>query len=165
MKEAESNIHEGNLKSIIGNKLVRTCPEGKEHAHLLAADTKVTCHGKSCKAADLKTGMKIRVTTKKGDENVASRVEATEKNDACANSHEGKVVSVTNDMLKTTCSEGKQHCHIVGKDAKVTCDGQASKAADLKAGTQVRVTTHKDDKTMATAVESGKHLSATSRKA
>jgi hypothetical protein len=47
----------------------------------------------------------------------------------------------------------------------VTCDGQAAKAADLKAGTQVRVTTQKDDKSVATSIESGKHLPATGNKA
>jgi hypothetical protein len=41
----------------------------------------------------------------------------------------------------------------------MTCDGQASKAADRKAGSNVRVTTNKDDKTVATAVESGKAYS------
>ena len=65
----------------------------------------------------------------------------------------------------TTCSDGKQHCHTVAKDAKVTCDGHASKAADLKAGTGVRVTTSKDDKNVATAVESGKHIPAPAHKA
>ncbi|QJW95176.1 hypothetical protein [Frigoriglobus tundricola] len=70
--------------------------------------------------------------------------------------HEGKVVSVAGDKLTTTCSQGQQHCHTVAKDAKVTCDGKASKAADLKTGTEVRVTCHKDDKSVATAVASGK---------
>jgi hypothetical protein len=79
--------------------------------------------------------------------------------------HDGKVVGVAGDKLTTTCSEGKQHCHTMAKDAKVTCDGQASKATDLKAGTPVRVTTHKDDKTVATAVESGKHIPAAAHKA
>ena len=36
----------------------------------------------------------------------------------------------------------------------------APQAADLKAGTEVRITTHKDDKTIATAVESGKGIHA-----
>jgi hypothetical protein len=76
------------------------------------------------------------------------------------NTHDGKVVSVAGDKLTTTCCEGKQHCHTVAKDAKVTCDGKDSKAADLKAGTHVRVSTHKDDKTVATAVDSGKHVVA-----
>ncbi len=77
-----------------------------------------------------------------------------------ATTHDGKVVSVAGDKLTTTCSQGKEHCHTMAKDAKVTCDGKASKAADLKAGTDVRVTTHNDDKTVATAVESGKHIPA-----
>jgi hypothetical protein len=82
-----------------------------------------------------------------------------------AKTHDGKVVSMTGDKLTTTCSDGKQHCHTVAKDAKVTCDGQASKAADLKVGTHVKVTTHKDDKTIATAVESGKKTPAPAHKA
>ena len=77
-----------------------------------------------------------------------------------ATTHDGKVVSMTGDKLTTTCGAGKEHCHTVGKDAKVTCDGKASKAADLKAGTAVRVTTHRDDKSVATAVDSGKHIPA-----
>lgn len=80
--------------------------------------------------------------------------------ESTAKTHDGKVVSVAGDKLTTTCNEGKQHCHTVAKDAKVTCDGQSSKAADLKAGTPVRVTTHEDDKSVATAVDSGKHISA-----
>jgi hypothetical protein len=85
--------------------------------------------------------------------------------ESSATTHDGKVVSVTGDKLTTTCSEGKQHCHTVSKDAKVTCDGQAAKAADLKAGTQVRVTTQKDDKSVATSIESGKRLPAAGNKA
>lgn len=85
--------------------------------------------------------------------------------DKTAKTHDGKVVSVAGDQLTTTCSEGKQHCHTMAKDAKVTCDGQASKAGDLKAGTHVRVTTHKDDKNVATAVDSGKHIPAAGHKA
>jgi hypothetical protein len=85
--------------------------------------------------------------------------------DSSAKTHDGKVVSVAGDKLTTTCSEGKQHCHTMAKDAKVTCDGKDAKAADLKAGTDVRVTTQKDNKTVATAVESGKHIPATGHKA
>jgi len=90
--------------------------------------------------------------------------------ETCTKTHEGKaydgkVVSLTGDKLTTTCSEGKQHCHTMAKDAKVTCDGKASKAADLKPGTQVRVTTQKDDKNVATAVESVKHIPAEGHKA
>jgi hypothetical protein len=79
--------------------------------------------------------------------------------------HDGTVVSATADGLTTTCSQGKHHHHMLAKDARVTCDGKASKIADLKAGTHVRVTTHVDDKNVATAVESGKHIAAPSHKA
>jgi hypothetical protein len=74
--------------------------------------------------------------------------------------HEGKVVKVAGDKLTTTCNQGHEHCHTMAKDAKVSCDGKTCKASDLKAGTDVRVTLHKDDKTVATAVDSGKHISA-----
>ena len=85
--------------------------------------------------------------------------------ESSATTHEGKVVSVAGDKLTTTCSEGKQHCHTMAKDAKVTCDGKAAKAADLKTGTSVRVTTRADDKSVATAVESGKNIPAAGHKA
>jgi hypothetical protein len=49
----------------------------------------------------------------------------------------------------------------LAKNATVTCDGKASKAADIKAGTHVWVTAHKDDQTMATAVEYGRQTPAT----
>ena len=81
-------------------------------------------------------------------------------NEAHAKPHDGKVVSVNGDKLTTTCNEGKQHCHTIAKDAKVTCDGHACKASDLKVGTPVHVTTHKDDKSVATAIDSGKHIPA-----
>ena len=87
------------------------------------------------------------------------------KEASATTTHDGKVVNVTGDKLTTTCSDGKQHCHTMAKDAKVTCDGQASKAADLKTGTTVRVTTSKDDKNIATAIESGKHIPAVGHKA
>jgi hypothetical protein len=85
--------------------------------------------------------------------------------ESASKTHDGKVVSVTADEITTTCNEGKQHCHTMAKDAKVTCDGKASKAADLKAGTHVQVTTHKDDKNVATAIDSGKHIPAMGHKA
>jgi hypothetical protein len=90
---------------------------------------------------------------------------ANSANSAMPKTHDGKVVSVAGDKLTTTCGEGKQHVHTMAKDARITHDGQASKAADLKAGTSVRVTTSKDDKNVATSVESGKHIPAMGHKA
>jgi hypothetical protein len=80
------------------------------------------------------------------------------------NKHEGKIVSVSGDTLKTTCSQGKEHEHTVADDAKVTCDGKTCKASDLKAGTDVRVTTHRNDKSIATAIDSGKHVTSAAGK-
>ena len=77
--------------------------------------------------------------------------------------HDGTVVAATADKLTTTCGKGHRHEYTVAKDAKVTCDGAACKTTDLKAGTAVRVTTHKDDKTVATAVDSGTHIPAVNK--
>ena len=80
--------------------------------------------------------------------------------DTTTETHDGKVVSVNGDKITTTCNEGKQHCHTVAKDTKVTCDGNSRKATDLKAGTSIRVATKKNDKNVVTAIESGKHIPA-----
>ena len=83
-----------------------------------------------------------------------SLIEETVMAETVAKTFDGKVVSMTGDKLTTTCSDGKQNSYTVAKDATVTCDGQASKAVDLKAGTQVRVTTNTADQNLATAIES-----------
>jgi len=71
----------------------------------------------------------------------------------CANTHEGKVVSVTGNKLVSMCSKGHEHSHTVAADAKVTCGGEVCKTSDLKAGTDIRVTTKKDDKNVAIGIE------------
>lgn len=76
------------------------------------------------------------------------------------NTYEGKVTSVVGNKVGSCCSEGNKHSHTLVKDAKVTCDGKASKLSDLKEGTPIRVTTSKDDKSLATCVESGKDIHA-----
>jgi hypothetical protein len=79
-KEATSNIFEGKVVTITGNKLVMRNKEGAAFTHTLAKDAKVTCDGKACKSEDLKPGNQIRVSTKKEDRNVATGVECLEKN-------------------------------------------------------------------------------------
>jgi hypothetical protein len=71
---------DGSVVSVSGDKLALTNKEGKEHRYTLDADVKVTCDGNVCEAADLKPGMRIRVTTKRVDPQAASRVEALDKN-------------------------------------------------------------------------------------
>ena len=76
-----SHDHEGMVVSVKGNKLDMTDDDGKhEHTHALADDAKVTCDGKVCQAADLKKGMRIRVTTEKKAPHSATHVEALDKN-------------------------------------------------------------------------------------
>jgi hypothetical protein len=67
---------------------------------------------------------------------------------------EGKFVSLTGNKLVMTSNDGKQSTLSLAKDAKLTCDGTSCRAQDLKAGGKIRVTTKKDDKTIATGIES-----------
>jgi hypothetical protein len=72
----------------------------------------------------------------------------------CSNTFEGKFVSVAGDKLVSTCKDGNEHSHTLAKDAKLTCDGTTCKSSDLKAGSKIRITLNKDDKNVATRVES-----------
>lgn len=76
-----ANTHEGKFVSATSTKLVMTGDDGKEHSHTITDDTKVTCDKKGCKASDLKSGTKIRVTTKKSDEKAVTCIEAIVKDD------------------------------------------------------------------------------------
>jgi len=74
-----ANTHEGKFVSATSSTLVMTGDDGKEHSHTITDDTKVTCDKKDCKASDLKSGTKIRVTTKKSDEKAVTCIEAIVK--------------------------------------------------------------------------------------
>lgn len=78
-KEPCSNVFDGQVVSMTGHKLVVKNSEGKECTHTLAKDAKLTCDGNVCKAEDLKAGKRVRVTTKKDDQSVASGVESLNK--------------------------------------------------------------------------------------
>ena len=71
---------EGTIITVNGGELTMTDKEGKEHRHTLASDVEVTCDGKVCKAADLKPGMRIRVTTGSTAPHAATRIEALDQN-------------------------------------------------------------------------------------
>lgn len=70
---------EGKVVSITSDKLVMANTEGKKYSLELAEDARVTCDGTVCKAEDLMAGSNIRVTTKEGDRNVATRIEALDE--------------------------------------------------------------------------------------
>jgi hypothetical protein len=75
-----AHTQDGTVVSSTSRKLVMTGMDGKDHTRNVAAETKITCDGKVCKTSDLKPGMKIRVTTKKTDDNAATVIEAIDKN-------------------------------------------------------------------------------------
>ena len=80
-KKPDANTHEGKIVKIDGNKLTMTDKEGKnEHTHTISPDAKITCDAKECKLADLKVGVAVTITTKKGDKDMAVKVEARTKN-------------------------------------------------------------------------------------
>ncbi len=78
-KEADAVTHDGKVVSVTADKLIMTGKNGNEHTHTIAADAKLSCDGKVCQREDLKPGMKIRVTTKQADKEVATRIEALDK--------------------------------------------------------------------------------------
>ncbi len=79
---------------------------------------------------------------------------------SAGNCCDGKLEKVSGDKLTTTCAKGDEHHYTGAKDAKVTCDGKASKASDLKAGSTIRMTMCNDDKNKVTAIDCGKHIPA-----
>jgi len=91
---------EGKVVSVNGDKLTMTNKEGKEHSHTLAANVKMTCDGKTCTAADLKAGMRIRVTTDTADRHAAVRIEALDK-DAAFASQEARWVAEGQEAVET----------------------------------------------------------------
>ena len=146
--------HDGKIVSVTSGKLVMTGKDGKEHGHTVAAEAKVCCDGVACKLADLKEGLRIRVTT--GDGDVVTRIEALNRNErfeAQADTQDGKIVSVTGNKLIMTDKDGKEASRTVTADAKVRCDGTACKLADLKTGQRIRVTTQDSDRTVITQIE------------
>lgn len=152
--ESNEVAHDGKVVSIANDKLVMSSNEGQEHSHSLAPNTKLTCDGQACQASDLKPGLKIRVTTTRSDPNAAIEVEALDRNPLFANTHDGKVVSIAgNKLVMTNDQGGDEHSHMLADNARLTCDGKACKATDLKAGMTIRVTTQKNDKNVAIRIE------------
>jgi hypothetical protein len=81
-RQAKDKVTDGIMVSLKDGELTITDKEKKEHSHTLAADVKVTCDARDCTAADLKVGMRIRMTTSKDAPHAASRIEALDKNAA-----------------------------------------------------------------------------------
>src|SRR5579864_7239267 len=121
-KVQRGNVHKGTVVSVTADQLVmkdqpKDGAEAKEWTYKLADNAKVMCDGQKCKIEDLKSGQKVRVTTKKGDSQTAVRVESLDKSDKFGSTtvsadaakraergyvHEGTIVSVTADQLVMT---------------------------------------------------------------
>jgi hypothetical protein len=78
--------------------------------------------------------------------------------------HKGTIVGMAYGRLTTTCRDGIKHNHTLATDTSITCDGKTCQATDLKAGTAVQVTTRHDDASVATSIDSGKHVRAVTKK-
>ncbi len=82
-KKHESTTAERSTDGIVvrvsADELTMTTDGGKEQSLALAAGVPVTCDGLACKAADLKAGMRIRVTAEADAPRAASRIEALDK--------------------------------------------------------------------------------------
>jgi hypothetical protein len=79
-KAAEDDTHDGKVVSVGNNKLTMTDKDGKnEMSHTIATGATITLDGKEAKLDDLKAGYFVKVTTKKGEKNVATKIEATTK--------------------------------------------------------------------------------------
>jgi hypothetical protein len=76
-----SSSHDGKAVSITKDKLVMTNSTGAEElSYTLTVDSRVSCDGKICNAADLKPGMRVRVTTENAESHTATRIEALDNN-------------------------------------------------------------------------------------
>ena len=152
--EAKEASHKGKVVNITDTALVMTSKGGPEHTHALTANTKLTLDGEACKAADIKAGARVRVTTLKTDDKEAvTYVEAIDKNRMFPNTHDGQVVSITSNKLVMTGADGKEHSHAISAHTKVCCDMKECKATDLKPGMKIRVTTKRAEKGVAMEIE------------
>jgi len=67
--------------------------------------------------------------------------------------HEGKVVSITEDKLVMTGTNDQEHTHALTADVKLTCDGKVCKCEDVKAGMKIRVTQKNDANKTVTKID------------
>jgi RNase P/RNase MRP subunit p29 len=74
-----SSSREGKVISTTRNELVVMSKDGQRYSQKLTADAKLTLDGKVCKIADLKSGMRIRVTTPESNKNDVNRIEGLDK--------------------------------------------------------------------------------------
>ena len=143
----DAATHDGKVVSVTSDKLVMSGEKGQEHSLTLTADAKLTLDGKVCKAADLKAGTRIRVTTLGADMKSANRVEGLDKNlEFASYRSDGEIVSIKGNQLVMSSmpDKDKQTCTLTS-DAEIILDTKVSKSSDLKPGMRIRMTSASDD--------------------
>jgi hypothetical protein len=126
---------------------------GADNASLGNFAIKVTGH--PAKGADASNELKLTVAKNSEKEHAAVAVTSPKlaTREADIATHDGTVVSITGDKLVMTNMEGIEHSHALMADAKLTLDGRACTAADLKPRTRIRVTLQSDAPHAAIRVE------------
>lgn len=126
---------------------------GADDAALGNFAIKVTGH--PTKGADASNELKLTVAKKSEKEHatVTPSTPGLASKEADNATHDGTVVSITADKLVMTDKEGLEHSHALTADAKLTLDGKACTAADLKPGTRIRVTLQSEAPRAAIRVE------------
>jgi hypothetical protein len=150
-----SDRHEGKLVSAVGEKLVFTTLDGKQHNLILPIAANLTIDVKRCKLAELKPGTRIRVTTQDAYSNVTTGIEAIDRNTEFASeSHDGLVVKTTGNQLVMTDLRGNnEHTCTVSANVEITLDGKTATLTQLKSGMKIRVTPQSKDANEAVRIE------------
>ena len=84
---------------------------------------------------------------------VISQASALLKQNLPSSVFEGKLDSIADGKLVMTDENGKKCSHVVAKDTTISCDGKPCKAEALEAGSKIRVTTKKTNRSEAIAIE------------
>ena len=85
-KKRPANVFVGTLSSINENNLIMKNKKGDKKSLTLSNNLKSSCDGTPCETRELKTGRKIRVTTKKSDLTIAMVVASLDKKSRFATS-------------------------------------------------------------------------------
>jgi hypothetical protein len=70
-----------------------------------------------------------------------------------AETHSGKVQSVSRDRLTMRSSDGDEHMHRLSDEARVTLNGERVELSQLRRGDEIEVTTQRGDRDVASKIE------------
>ena len=145
VEPAKEILQDGTILIITTSQLVLKDTAGKEHTYDVTEKTQLSLDGKACRPLDLKSGLKARVTTIKGEAKSAISIDAINKKPLFEYMQDGKLVTADEESLVMIADDAKTHSFILTKDTKVTCDGKECRAVDLPANTRIRITKDKTD--------------------